>query len=101
MILNTAYDIIRQKYGQNMRFKHLYVDSASMIKKNNSLLAEYYYKIKSKRQLKLHIISDKNKIPLSYEFSRGAQHDSKLVLPLIKKLDPNIITNDVTTQSLE
>lgn len=95
-IINTAYEIIRQKYGQNRRFKHLYVDSASMINKNNSLLAEYYYKIKSKRQLKLHIICDKNKIPLSYEFSRGAQHDSKSVLPLIKKLDPNILTNDVT-----
>jgi hypothetical protein len=92
-IISTAYEIVQRCYNLNRKFKFVSIDSASLINKNSSLFAAYYQKIKSKKQIKLSIICDKNKVPLVHQFNKGSASDVKIAKELIKKLDPNFLAN--------
>jgi len=56
-------------------------------------MVDYYYKIKSKKQLKLSVIATNTLIPLSFEISDPKRHDSSFIEPLINKLDTSNIRN--------
>ena len=48
---------------------------------------------KSKKQIKLSIICDNNNVPVSHEIHNPQIHDSKMIKPLIKKLEVNLKKN--------
>ena len=56
-------------------------------------LVDYYYKIKSKKQIKISIICDSNNVPLSHIITNPKKHDSQMVVLLIKKLDIKLNNN--------
>jgi hypothetical protein len=51
---------------------------------------KHYYKIASKKMIKLHTITDSNNVILSYAVTNPHIHDSKMVKPLINKLTVNL-----------
>jgi len=59
----------------------------------SSEICKYYYKIKSKKQIKLSIICDNNNVPVSHEIHNPQIHDSKMIKPLIKKFKINLKNN--------
>lgn len=90
-IFNIAYKILENKYHINRSFKHLYIDSSIIQNINGSNeKIDYYYKVVSKKQTKLHVIVDSNKIPILWTFSNPKNHDMKIGKEIIKKLDVNL-----------
>ena len=59
----------------------------------SSEICKYYYKIRSKKQIKLSIICDNNNIPVSHEIHDPRKHDSKMIKPLMNKLKVNLKNN--------
>ena len=72
-------------------FKKLYIDS-SVIQNINGCdnKIDYYYKIVSKKQTKLHVIIDSNETPISFELSNPKIHDVKMGKKLINNLNVNL-----------
>lgn len=90
-IFNIAYKIFAEKYHKNKTFKHLYIDSSIIQNINGSNeKIDYYYKVISKKQTKLHVIVDSNKIPVTWTFTNPKNHDMKIGEEMIKKLDVNL-----------
>ena len=90
-IFNIAYKILAEKYHKNKTFKHLYIDSSIIENINGSNeKIDYYYKVVSKKQTKLHVIVDSNKIPVLWTFTNPKNHDIKIGKEMIKKLDVNL-----------
>lgn len=93
-VFRIAHEELLLKYVKNRTFKKLFIDATIIENFNcNSKMIDYYYKIKSKKQLKLSIISDLNNVPLSYILSNPKPHDSTFIKPLIKQLHINIKRN--------
>lgn len=85
-IFQLAYNIMFEKFCKKKKFKKLFIDSTCIQNFNcSSELVSYYHKIKSKKQIKLSIISTTDNIPVSYVLSKPTVHDSKIE-PIIKKL---------------
>lgn len=94
-IIDSALDIFQKMYNKKRRFSNLHIDSTSILNKNNSLIAEYYHKMKSKKQIKISSIVDENKIPLSFVVSRGAEADVNVVPALINNLNVDALRKNV------
>src|SRR3989304_5391886 len=94
-IIDAAHKILFDKYKSHRRLKFLHIDSACIQNVNNSEIVDYYYKIQSKKQLKLTIVSDLNLIPLSYHISQPKINDSAAIPMVVKNLDPNILAKNV------
>jgi hypothetical protein len=94
-IFDLAYQEMAQKYSKNRTFKLLFIDSTCIQNMNCSDNNDnkYYYKIKSKRQVKVSIICNNNNIPVSYEIHNPRNHDSTMIKPLIDKLTINLKNN--------
>jgi transposase len=93
-IFDDLNNEFRQIYFKNRSFQILSIDS-TVIENNNcsNEMIDFYYKIKTKKQLKLSVISTNNLIPLSYEISNPKHHDCTFIEPLINKLDTKNIKN--------
>lgn len=91
-IILAAYKVIVREYTKRKQFKELYIDASNIRNLNCSTYVDYYYKIKSKKQMKVGIISNNDDIVISYHICNSPKiHDSKIVKPLVKNLDNNII----------
>ena len=95
-VIGSVYDVIKKQYGKGKRFSTLYVDSTSLMNKNESVLAEYFYKLKSKKSIKISALVDDNKIPQSFVITRGAESDVKAIPDLIDGLCPDLLRKNVT-----
>lgn len=85
-----AYNELLNEYCKHRIIKKLFVDSTCIQNMNCSdKLIDYYYKIKSKTQLKVSIISADNNIPLCYTIGIPKDHDVKHVPILVKSLKKN------------
>ena len=95
-IFKFAYDLMVSKYNKNRIIKKFFIDS-TVIENYNCCddLIDYYYKIKTKKQIKLSIITDHNNVVHSYEISNPKKHDSSFIKPLINKLKCNTNENSV------
>jgi hypothetical protein len=89
---NIAYKIMFEKYSKNRTFKNMFVDSTIIQNYNcsDSDYIDYYYKIVSKKQMKLSVICDSNKIPLVYELSKPQKSDIKGCIDMIPKINNNL-----------
>ena len=89
---NYAHTILFNKYKQNRTFKNLFVDSTIIQNYNgsNKEYINYYYKIVSKKQMKISVICDNNKIPLVWELSKPQKADIKGCIDMIPKLNVNL-----------
>ncbi len=54
---------------------------------------DYYYKIVSKKQMKISVRCDNNKIPLVWELSKPQKADIKGCISMIPKLNVNLKKN--------
>ena len=81
-----------EKYSKNRTFKNMFVDSTIIQNYNcsDSDYIDYYYKIVSKKQMKLSVICDSNKIPLVYELSKPQKSDIKGCIDMIPKINNNL-----------
>lgn len=90
-VFQKAYEMIYKKYKDKRILGVLYIDSTVVINENCSAEElNYYYKIKTKKQLKISAISDNNNVILSTEISDPKIHDSRFIKPLINNLDVNL-----------
>ena len=94
-VFDIAYNLLYEKYNKNRTFKHLFIDSTIIQNMNCSdkNFINYYYKIVSKKQLKISVICDTNKIPIIHKITKPNTHDITVCKQLIKELDVNIKTN--------
>ena len=93
-IFKKAFEKMFLLYSKNRTFKQLFIDSTCIQNMNcSSEICKYYCKIKSKKQIKLSIICDNNNVPVSHEIHNPQIHDSKMIKPLIKKLEVNLKKN--------
>ena len=88
-IFDMAYNILFNKYKKESHYKNLFIDSTIIENVNCSSLVNYYYKIKPKKQIKISILCDKNRIPLCHEITSPTVHDSRLIPILISKVPLN------------
>ena len=81
-----------EKYSKNRTFKNMFADSTIIqnCKCSDSDYIDYYYKIVSKKQIKLSVICDSNKIPLVYELSKPQKADIKGCINTIPKINNNL-----------
>ena len=84
-IFNEALKRMQSIYYKNRTFKYLFIDSAIIQNINCTELINYHYKIKTKKTIKLSIICDNNYVVHSHILSEPKKHDSKFILPLIKR----------------
>ena len=89
---NYAHTIIFNEYKKNRTFKNMFVDSTIIQNYNgcDKAYIDYYYKIVSKKQMKISVICDNNKIPLIWELSKPQKADIKGCINLIPKLNVNL-----------
>jgi hypothetical protein len=91
-IFTTAFNEMRSLYCNKKKFKNMFIDSACIQNMNcSSNNVAYYHKIKSKKQIKLSIITTENNIPLCHVISNPVIHDSKFIEPLVSQLRTNKI----------
>lgn len=93
-IFKVVHHDLYSKYCKNRTFNTLFIDS--MIIQNYNCSDEeidYYYKIKSKKQLKLNSICDSNNIIHSYCYSNPKEHDVTHVPALVKNVKCNLSKN--------
>lgn len=91
-IFKLAYEQMFSLYAKNKKFKNLFIDSTCIQNINcSNIFVSYYHKIKSKKQIKVSIISTDKNIPLCYDITNPKVHDSNIE-PIITKLRkiPNI-----------
>ena len=76
-----------EKYSKNRTFKNMFVDFTIIQNYNCSYsdYINYYYKIVSKKQMKLSVICVSNKIPLVYELLKPQKADIKGCINMIPK----------------
>ena len=89
---NYAHTIMFDEYKKNRTFKNMFVDSTIIqnYNGNDKEYIDYYYKIVSKKQMKISVICDNNKIPLIWELSKPQKADIKGCISLIPKLNVNL-----------
>lgn len=85
-IVDVAYSVMIHKYRKTRKTKNLFVDSTIIENVNCSGLVDYYYKIKTKKQVKVSVLCDENKVSVSYVITKPSIADCKLV----PKLTSNI-----------
>ena len=95
-VFTIAYNELLQKYNKKRIIKILHIDS-TVIKNDNCKddITDFYYKIKTKQQIKLSAICDNNNVIHATEFSNPIKHDSTFIKPLIAKLEVNLNKNSV------
>lgn len=87
-IYKIAHEQLLNKYIADKTFNTLFIDSTIHENSNcSSKEMDYYYKIKTKKQIKTSIICDSNRVPLVYQISDPTINDSKFIKPLIKKIN--------------
>jgi hypothetical protein len=91
-LFKIAYDILFKKYSKNRTFKHLFIDSTIVQNMNcsNGELVKHYFKIVSKKQIKISVICDSNKIPILHKITSPHTHDIKICKNIIKDISVNI-----------
>ena len=92
-IFKMTYEELFKRYCEKRCFKNLFIDSTIIENSNCGELVGTYYKIKTKKQLKVSVICDSNKVPLSYTITKPSVHDVKQINPLIKQLKINLKRN--------
>lgn len=93
-IFEELNDEFKKIYFRNRTFKILSIDSTIIGNDNCSdNTMDFYYKIKSKKQLKLSLISTNSLVPISYKISNPKHHDSTFIKPLINQIDTTNIKN--------
>jgi hypothetical protein len=80
-IFDLVYQEMAEKYSKNRTFKLLFIDSTCIQNMNcsDNNHNKYYYKIKSKRQVKVSIICNSNNMPVSYKIHNPRKHDSTMI----------------------
>jgi hypothetical protein len=87
-VFEIAYNLLNEHYNKNRTFKHLFIDSTIIQNMNcSNICMDYYHKIKSKKQLKISVICDSNKIPLIQKITNPHEHDLTVCKKLVKDLD--------------
>ena len=90
-IFDIGYQQLCNIYNKGKSFKNLFIDSTIIENsKCSSKLFDFYFKVKSKKMLKINMITDKNQVPLAWEISKPGDHDCTFIKPLIKKLKVNL-----------
>ena len=93
-VFNIAHNEMYNIYSKNRCFKTLFMDSTVIQNLNGSFNEiDYYYKIVSKKQIKLSVLSDNNNVPISSIITNPKIHDSKLIKPLINNIQCNLKNN--------
>ena len=83
-----------KKYIKRKTFSRLYIDATHIPNQNGSFdLLQYGQKIKSKKQLKITVVSDKNKIIHAMSLDSGSRHDINYAKKVIKNLKVNLKKN--------
>ena len=95
-IIEAAYIIIKNDYCHKKQFKEFYMDTFVVKNSNAHKYVDYYYKMKSKKQMKIAIISNNDNVIMSYDICESPKiHDSKTIDPLIEKLDSKTIKSKI------
>lgn len=84
-IFYSIYVQLYEKYIKLKLFKDVFIDSSFLQNINCSESVFFSYKMKSKKGLKLHILSDLNCVPICYEISHPSDSDNSYINTLIKK----------------
>lgn len=93
-IFNFVYLDLYKKYIKRRWFKNLFIDSSIVQNFNCSdKNIDFYYKIKSKKQTKLNIISDNNNVVHSYIITNPKKHDVSVVKQLVSGIKCNLNKN--------
>jgi hypothetical protein len=87
-LFKMAYDILFEKYSKNRTFKNLFIDSTIVQNMNcsNNELVKHYFKIVSKKQIKISVICDSNRIPILHKITSPHNHDIKICKNMIKDI---------------
>lgn len=89
-IFKIAYDVLFESFCDDNKFKQLFIDASCVQNMNcSNPNVAYYYKIKSKKQLKLSILSTKNNIPISYVLTNPKPNDNQHITNLIDNIKKN------------
>lgn len=86
-VFMITYNRLMKRYGNKRIFKNLFIDSTIIQNFNCSdEVLKHYYKIISKKQLKLHIISDCNHVIHSMNVTSPTVSDNKQIATLVNGL---------------
>lgn len=93
-LIDILYHKLYEYYCKKRTFKELYVDSKVVQNFNcHDDFIKHYYKIKSKKQIKMHAISDNNNILHGLIFTPPAVHDVTMIPYLVKNTNCNLHKN--------
>src|ERR1700722_464303 len=89
-LFSRIHKIMLRRYNKEKPVKDLFMDSTILINQNCTENLGYCRKYKNKKTIKLNVIVDENKIPISHEFIKSNISDSQLIESTIDSSIVNI-----------
>lgn len=90
-IYYIGYNIMKEKYHSNKQFNKLFIDSSIIQNYNCSdKMLNFSHKYRSKFSIKLNVICDSNKVPVSFNLTSPTVSDTGTIKSLLKRIQINV-----------